>query len=102
MFDQMSRYASIETASQTVTGSDGVLREVRYVRRRFIPPGKNYTILQDHNVILGDRLDNVTAQYFGDPTQFWLICDANEAMNPLDLVARPGQAVGIPVPQFQV
>jgi hypothetical protein len=102
MFDQTSRYASTETASQTFTGSDGVLREIRYIRRRFLSPASNFSIIQDHNVILGDRMDSITAQYFGDPTQFWLICDANEAMNPFDLIARPGQKVGIPVPQFQV
>ncbi len=102
MFDSTSRYASIEIASRNVTGSDGVFREVRYVRRRFIPSAKNYSVLQEHNVILGDRLDNVTADYFGDPTQFWMICDGNEAMNPFDLVSRPGTTLEIPVPQFQV
>ena len=27
----------------------------------------------------GERLDNVAAQYLGDPTLFWRLCDANNA-----------------------
>jgi hypothetical protein len=37
----------------------------------------------------GDRLDNITAHYLGDPEQFWRVADANNAMNPTDLVKQP-------------
>ena len=36
-------------------------------------------------MIDGDRLDNVSAQYLGDPEQFWRLCDANNAMEPEEL-----------------
>ena len=34
----------------------------------------------------GDRLDLIAAKYLGDPLIFWLICDANGAIDPNDLV----------------
>ena len=40
MFEPTSRYYTIETASITITTGDGDLREVRYVKRRFIPSSK--------------------------------------------------------------
>ena len=33
----------------------------------------------------GDRLDNITARFLGDPTQFWRVCDANLALLPDEL-----------------
>jgi len=100
MFDKNSRYASIDTASQTVTGPDGVLRDIRYVKRRFLPPASSFTALSEVRTALDDRLDNVTANTISDPTRFWLICDANSAMNPFNLVDEPGRAITIPAPQF--
>jgi hypothetical protein len=35
----------------------------------------------------------------GDPTVFWRIADANDVMDPADLVDEPGEIVRIPVPQ---
>ena len=54
---------------------------VAYVKRRFVPaartvPGDRRT----HTVEQGERLDNIAAQYLGDPTLFWRLCDANRAM----------------------
>ena len=85
MFDKTSRYAHSETAALEVTAPDGTVREIRYVRRRFIPPAAGSTVVVEHTVAPGERLDNVTACYLGDPSQFWRICDANEAMDPEDL-----------------
>ena len=45
----------------------------------------------------GDRLDNITANYLGDPEQFWLLCDANNAMHPDELTAQIGQKLRIPL-----
>jgi hypothetical protein len=101
MFDKNSRYASIETASQSVTGPDGVLREIRYVKRRFLPPASSYTPIAEVSTSLDDRLDNLTADNISDPTRFWLICDANGAMNPFNLVDEPGRTIVIPAPQFE-
>lgn len=49
----------------------------------------------------GDRLDNITARYLGDPEQFWLICDANNTMRPDDLTSESeiGRRLPIPLPQ---
>ena len=48
-----------------------------------------------HIVKEGDRLDLLAYTYYGDPTKFWLICDANQAMFPPDLLV-PGKRIIIP------
>ena len=47
----------------------------------------------------GDRLDLIAAKYLGDPLIFWLICDANGAIEPETLVETPGTVVNITTPQ---
>jgi hypothetical protein len=47
----------------------------------------------------GDRLDRIAAKYLGDPLMAWLICDANGAMKPHDLVATAGTTLNITTPQ---
>jgi hypothetical protein len=93
MFPVTSRYYGIEIA--TLTAADG--REIRYLRRRFIPPGP-VTVLAEHLVTQGDRLDNVTARYLGDPEQFWRVCDANRAFRAEDLERDLGRRIIIPLP----
>ena len=97
MFTQTSRYYSLETA--TLSTTDG--RESVYLRRRFLPDGARAVVLTEHVIAQGDRLDNITARYLGDPEQFWLICDANNAMRPDDLTAESeiGRRLPIPLPQ---
>lgn len=97
MFTQTSRYYALETT--TLTTPDG--REVIYLRRRFLPDGNKAVVLATHIVTQGDRLDNITARYLGDPEQFWLVCDANNAMRPDDLTADAeiGHRLTIPLPQ---
>jgi hypothetical protein len=85
MFDPTSRYYKIDQATLTVTDPDGLPREIRYVRRRFIPSADEMTTLAEYSMLQGDRLDNVTARFLGDPTQFWRVCDANTVMRPEDL-----------------
>jgi hypothetical protein len=95
MFDPTSRYASIATTALTVMEADGKEREVRYVRRRFLPPPEGMTVLSEHTVVQGDRLDNITARYLGDPTQFWRVCDANGASRPEELTEEVGRVIRI-------
>ena len=99
MFDRSSRYANSETTTLEVTGPDGAVREVRYVRRRFIPSAASSTVVVEHTVAAGERLDNLTARYLGDPAQFWRICDANETMNPEEL-EEVGRQIKITMPRF--
>jgi hypothetical protein len=97
VFPVTSRYYGIDIA--TFDLSDG--RTVSYLRRRFLPDGNKAIVLAEHTVTQGERLDNVTARYLGDPEQFWLVCDANNAMRPDDLVAESqiGHVLTIPLPQ---
>lgn len=101
MFDSTSRYVSIATATVNVPDGRGGSREVRYVRRRWVPRAESMPRLAVHTFTQGDRLDTITHQYLGDPTQFWRVCDANSAMNPPDLTAETGigRSLVIPVPQ---
>lgn len=95
MFPVTSRYYEIETT--TLMTPDG--QEITYLRRRFLPDGAKAIALSEHWVAQGERLDNISARYFGDPEQFWLIGDANNAMWPDDLTAEVGRALLIPLPQ---
>lgn len=100
MFDPTSRYYSLNTATREVTDSDGSVRTVRYVQRRIIPPADNAPTVIEHTVTEGDRLDNITARYLGDPMAFWLICDANNVLRPNDLTDTVGRVIRIVLPQI--
>ena len=95
MFEPTSRYYALDDAS--LTTGDG--RIITYKRRRFLPDGEKMPLLIEVTVTEGDRLDLITARTLGDPEQFWRICDANNAMNPSDLVEL-GRVLRVPVPQF--
>lgn len=97
MFEPSSRYYSLETAVHTMP--DG--RIVTYKRRRFLPRGEEMDLLVEVTVTEGDRLDLIAARTLGDPEHFWRISDANDAMNPFDLVGdgEIGRKLRIPIPQ---
>jgi hypothetical protein len=94
MISKKSRYANVEVAEWT--SPDG--RIVPYLRRRFVPAGKNPTVLAQHRVARGDRLDNVTARYLSDPEVFWRVADVNEAIRPDELTDEIGRVLIIPLP----
>jgi hypothetical protein len=96
MFDQFpvtSRYYRLDTT--TLEMPDGTL--IRYLQRRFLPPANTLSLLQEHRVVEGERLDHIAAHYLGDPEQFWRICDANNAMNPNNLL-EIGKTLRITLP----
>ncbi len=96
MIDPQSRYADTDVA--TLVAADG--REVRYLRRRFVPPPATPTeALAEHTVVAGDRLDVVTARYLGDPLQFWRVSDANLVVHPAELTDEVGERVRIALPR---
>lgn len=94
-FPMNSRYSGIETA--TLETPDG--KEIIYLRRRLLPPVNRFALLLEHVVTQGERLDNITATYLGDPEQFWRVCDANGAMRPDDLTETIGRRLRITLPE---
>ena len=87
--------------SSTLTYRTPAGQAVKYLARRFVPqPGAaNYATIAQYTVKKGDRLDLIAAKYLGDPLIYWLICDANGATRPGDLVAMPGTVLQITMPQ---
>jgi hypothetical protein len=94
-FSSTSRYFGLEI--NKITDIDG--REVNYVSRRIIAQPEEFQLLEEHQVVQNDRLDNIAHQYLGDPEQFWQICDANGAMNPLELTENTDESIKITLPQ---
>ena len=99
MFDTTSRYFTLETTTITVPDGEGGTREIRYVKRRIIPSSEGLTTLVEHTVAQGERLDQITARYLGDPTQFWRVCDANNVLQPEEL-EQTGRVVKIALPNI--
>ena len=93
MFSVNSRYYGIETATMETASNQTVV----YLKRRFLPLAENFEVLLRTTVTQGDRLDNITATYLGDPEQFWHLCDANNGMHPDELTAQIGQKLRIPL-----
>jgi|SRR5215212_4805593 len=94
MFPVTSRYNGIEIAEYTT--ADG--KKYPYLLRRFLPANGGADILAEHTVTQGERLDNITARYLGDPEQFWRVCDANDAMLPDELTAEIGRRLRVLMP----
>jgi len=94
-FPPNSRYNGVATLTHVFP--DG--REVAYLTRRFIPPASRFSTLATHVVVDGDRLDNLSARYLGDPEQYWKLCDANGALRPDELVEAIGGTVRIALPE---
>jgi hypothetical protein len=93
LFPPTSRYAGLDVAA--LQRPDGTT--LVYVKRRFIPPPERFALLQEHVVVEGERLDNLTAAYLGDPEQFWRLCDANAVLAPEEL-ETPGRVLRITLP----
>jgi len=93
LFQANSRYYGLATV--TLETPDG---SVTYVKRRFAPQPERFQLIQAHTVQQGERLDNIAAQYLGDPTLFWRLCDANRALKPWVLTETPGTTLDITMP----
>lgn len=96
MFEPDSRYADVETT--TLRTAEG--REIAYKKRRFLPQGEDLPLLVEVTVREGDRLDVLAARTLGNAEHSWRVADANNAMNPRELVDTPGQVLRVPVPQL--
>jgi hypothetical protein len=96
-FPTDSRYYNSATLAYTAPNG----QVMTYLAQRFVPQpgGANFSTVAMHTVRSGDRLDLLAAKYFGDPLMYWLICDANGAIRPNQLVETPGTALRITMPQ---
>jgi hypothetical protein len=94
-FSPTSRYYGYETLQIKLPGGLAVV----YLKRRFLPQPESFSLLQEHIVTEGERLDNITAKYLGDPEQFWRVADANRAMRPEELTEVVGRRLRITLPE---
>ena len=83
MFSSKSRYAKAET--YLVNGTTVAVR---------LPIRPRPTERTQHERLEGQRLDLIAAQYLGDATAFYRLCDASDTIAPDALAARPR----IPIP----
>ena len=94
-FPATSRYTGLATA--TLQTPDG--KNIIYLTRRFVPSPDRFALLQLYTVTQADRLDNIASQFLGDPTAFWRLCDANNAMRPEELTETLGRQLRITLPE---
>jgi hypothetical protein len=87
MFFPGSRYET--TGTYSVTLSNG-----KTVRATKLPLPKPQAILGYHRRLEGQRLDLIANRYLKDPTAFWQLCNANNAVVPDALATR--DLIGIP------
>jgi hypothetical protein len=82
MFARGSRYRFVsESPASDAGGNRAVGKELR-----LIPPAPGQFL---HTVSSQDRLDLLSFRYYGDPTRWWQICDANPQFGfPPDLLDR--------------
>jgi hypothetical protein len=79
MFERGSRYERVPEAVHV----DAAGRSLPYKLLRELPADP--LGLEVHELAAGERLDLVAFRFYGDPEQFWRICDANRALRPQDL-----------------
>ena len=94
LFAANSRYYGL--ATETYVTPAGAT--IAYVERRFLPDASDFQVIQYHSVVQDERLDNIAAKFLGDPTLFWRLCDANNAMRPGELEVL-GRTLRITMPQ---
>jgi hypothetical protein len=93
-FDRDSRYYGLPLLAAT----DARGEPVQYVSRRFIPDPQQLAVIQRYRVQQGDRIDVIAAALVGTPLSYWQICDANRAVDPTDVTAKPGAFISITMP----
>jgi nucleoid-associated protein YgaU len=91
MFDPTSRYYRLQNSTHT----DAKGRQTVYKVRRILPDGDSIASQARMRVQPGDRLDLIAARAVGDPLLFWRVADANNAMDPFDLI-QPGATLKLP------
>jgi hypothetical protein len=78
MFAPGSRYERVGEA--TFAHPDGRISTYKLLR---IPPPQA-PASQTAEVAEGERLDLIADRFYGDPEQFWRLCDGNRILRPED------------------
>jgi hypothetical protein len=94
IFPVNSRYHGVALRSRTLT--DGTTET--FIGRRIVPAMERYRALDRHRTIDGDRIDNIAADFFGDPELYWRICDANGEAEPAEATKPAARLLLIPLP----
>jgi hypothetical protein len=90
MYAHGSRYEQVEQAVYV----DGDGRQIPYTLLRAFPAGT--ASVRVHEVADQERLDLIAYRYYGDPEQFWRLCDGNATLRPDDLEV-PGRRIRVPL-----
>lgn len=91
MFTKTSRYYELD--EHAYQGLDG--REILYKGRRLVPRAHR-ALAERTTVGQNERLDLVAARTVGAGELFWHLCDANDVLNPFDLVVPSGRQLDVP------
>ena len=94
-FEPSSRYAGAEV--RTHDPEDGS-PPVPYVGRRLVPAPAEFEVYEEVVVTDGDRRDLLADRHLGDAAMWWLLADANGAVDPRELTRRPGRRLDITGP----
>ena len=89
-----SRYYSLIIRERT--NADGVTEA--FVARRIIPAMARYRALDRHRTDGDERIENLSADYLGDPELYWRICDANGDEDPGMATQPISRLITIPLP----
>ena len=95
VYPDNSRYHGVEITTLEQSGEE----PIAHLKRRFVPPPERFSVIREHIVVEGDRVDNLAAQYLGDPELYWRLCDANAVMHPEELTEEVGAKVAITLPE---
>jgi hypothetical protein len=71
---------------------------VAYIARRIIPELDRYQVLDRHRAVASERVDQVADGFYGDPEQYWRICDANGVERPSTTLQPVGRLLVVPLP----
>lgn len=81
-YEKIGAYQVADASGKTITA----------LKIRFIPATPAGYL---HQFKQGERLDLLAQSFYGSPEKFWLIADANDRMDPEDLL-EPGRQLLIP------
>ena len=93
-FPPNSRYNAGSIRQYTTPSGD----IVEFVGRRIIPDISLYQPLDRHRAIASERIDQVADGFYGDPEQYWRICDANGIERPAEALDPVGRLLLVPLP----